>query len=147
VLPRELIDAFGNLKVGETSHLVETSEGYHLLKRLPVPAETQIALAHLNIKYKGATGYLRPYSAVTRLRGEAEAIAKKLSLEALEHPANFAQLVVQHSDSDDALRAGDMGVWSRYEDTQPEALLFEASPLARNDPGVLAKNDPRLLTE
>lgn len=131
-MPREIVDALAQTKVGEVSRIVETTQGYHLLLRQPAVTEGKLAFAHLVIKHPAATGFRRGDRAFAEhTRDEARALAQALAARAQGAPQSFAALVQEHSEAEDALRAGDVGLWPRTELLQSEFLLYEvASRLA-----------------
>jgi len=129
-MPLELVDAFAALGTGEVSRAVETPQGFHIIKRMPVPEDKPLSLSHIVIKHDAASGWKRAdRPVVARDRATARELANKLARELQAEPGAFERYVREHSDADDVVRAGDMGVWSRYEHAE-FALLETASRLA-----------------
>ena len=128
-VPETIMNALGHLRVGEISRVVETEQGFHVLRRDAVPPDANIALSHVVIKHGGVSGWWRQDRPTReRSREEARAIAGDVARRARGASAEaFAALAREWSDADDALRGGDMGVWSRYERTASDYLLFEAA--------------------
>lgn len=112
-VPRALVDALGVLAPGETSRVVESEHGFHVLQRLALPEERRISASHLVI----ATDPAR------RSRLQAQDLAVGLSQQLRTHPERWNSLLEQHSDGGDASRNGDVGSWSTYEAGAPSALL------------------------
>lgn len=127
-MPREIVDALGQINTGELSRIVETEQGYHLLLRQPAVTAGTLALAHIVIKHVDATGFRRgdrPFPDHTR--EEARALARDIAAQAAREPESFAALVRQHSEAEDASRDGDLGLWPRSEPLEAEFLLFEVA--------------------
>jgi hypothetical protein len=125
-LPPEILNALAQLEPGAVSRVVETPQGYHLLRPQTVPSDSQISLSHIVIKTEESVGWRRDDRRPTlRKRAAARAHAQEVAIAAAADPSRFVDLVRAHSDADDVARDGDMGVWSRYEDAGVEFLLFE----------------------
>lgn len=124
-VPEQLVDAFGHMAIGEVSRPVETAQGYHLVRSAKPLPEVELSMAHIVIKYDGAFGWRRldrPIPSRTRL--QARELAGRVALEARRHPERFGRLALQYSDGDDALRDGDMGLCSTYEDFGSDFMLL-----------------------
>lgn len=128
-MPQELISAFGSIDIGQISRPVETAQGYHLLRRLNPPPETQLSISHIVIKHDEATtGWRRMDRPVpSRTRAEALEIAAGLAKKAQQHPEQFGALALEYSDADDALRQGDIGTQSTYERVGSKFLLLSVA--------------------
>jgi hypothetical protein len=80
------------------------------------------------IRADGVSGWRRSDRApVARNREQASAFAEQLAARLKADPSQFAALVAEHSDADDALRGGDIGVWSRRAQFNDEPVLLEAA--------------------
>jgi parvulin-like peptidyl-prolyl isomerase len=124
-IPEQIVDAFGYVPEGQVSRPVETAQGYHLLRRVEPPPEAEVAIAHIVIKHDQAQGWRRLDRPIpSRTRVQAREIATRIALEARQHPEQFESLARQYSDGEDALRGGDMGSWSTYEDASQDFLLL-----------------------
>lgn len=113
-LPSLYADAVKNLKPGETSDLLRSPAGFHIVKllglqggALAVPALRQTRARHILIK-------------VNELVSEAEARRKLVGLkERLDHGGDFAELARLHSNDLSAAKGGDLG-WLYQGDTVPD---------------------------
>lgn len=113
-LPGPLVDALGNVAVGEISRVVETSLGFHLVRRQRVPPEQSVAAEEIVLGYDGALPVRRLDRAVNRSRADARLLADALASELREDPTRFPEFVARYSDSVSADQGGDYGVWSNY---------------------------------
>jgi hypothetical protein len=124
-----LVDAFAALRVGEISHVVETDQGFHIVQRRAVPKDLPVSLSHIVIKHREANGWQREdRPVVEHTREQARLRAEEIARSLREHPEQFDDYAREHSEADDAVRAGDMGTWSRYEPAE-SALIEVASRL------------------
>jgi parvulin-like peptidyl-prolyl isomerase len=121
-VPTEIVDTLGRLAIDQVSAPVETQFGFHVLQRIAVPKETQVAGAHLVIKYRGSEGWRRASAPATRDRSEARALAERLAQELRGHPERFDMAVARYSEAYDAIEDGDLGLWSTY-DVGPTAIV------------------------
>ena len=118
-LPALYADAIKTLKPGETSDILRSPAGFHIVKLVdrqgggakPVVALKQTRARHILIK-------------VNELVSEAEAKRKLVALkERLDNGADFAELARLHSNDLSAAKGGDLG-WLFQGDTVPD---FEAA--------------------
>jgi peptidyl-prolyl cis-trans isomerase NIMA-interacting 1 len=124
-LPPELVDALGHLRPSEISHVVESSAGFHLIRRLAAPPATPLSFAHIVIKHDAAMGWKRVDREVPdRSRAAAQSLAHKIADEAKRDPTRFAELVSQYSEADDVVRGGDLGELTPYDDAEADATFF-----------------------
>jgi hypothetical protein len=108
-MPPEIVDALAQTEVGAVSRIVETEQGYHLLRRHTPSLPSQLAFAHLVVKYTGAPGFRRADRPLTdHTRDQARALAQRAAALAREAPERFTALVQEYSEAEDALRDGDM---------------------------------------
>lgn len=136
-LPLPIANALGHLAPGEISRVVETDLGFHVLKRLPLAPDARVHLAHIAIKHSDAIGWRRGDRAVARRsREEARQLAVGLAERLKASPVEFAAAVQEHSDADDVVLGGDLGVWSRHEHAFQEFRLREAA--LRLEPGAVS---------
>jgi hypothetical protein len=101
------IDALRAIEWDTASEVLETSEGFHIVKKLRPPPDQQVAGQHVVVRYAGTVG-ADPTAKATRGREQALARAKQIA--ASTRP--FAELVRDYSEADDRSRGGDLGVWS-----------------------------------
>jgi hypothetical protein len=115
-VPPVFVDALGHLKEGQVSRPVETDEGYHVLRRLPAPAELHFGLARIVIKFAGASGWRRTdRDVVSHTRQEAREMAQMIRAKLEIAPDSFGRLAREYSESDEAPNQGELGVWSTYD--------------------------------
>ncbi len=131
-LPRPFLDALDVLKAGQVSLPVQTEFGYHIILRRQQPKPELISARRIVIGYKGT---FFPRSGTTRARKDAFALAQRVSAQ-IRDGVSFDSLVAKYSDSDDAARGGDMGVWSVHD---PKALSAQTDVLAGLREGDLAE--------
>jgi hypothetical protein len=116
VLPPAFLDALGTMRPGETSRLVETALGFHVLYLRVTPNETRVAARRIVVAYDSTTPFSRRSEApIERTREQAKVLAAELASEASAKPLRFEELVEEYSDDADALRGGDFGLWSSHE--------------------------------
>jgi hypothetical protein len=113
-LPDEMLDALAQLEIGQVSRPFATSYGYHLVRRLELPATAQVSIEELLLKYEGAEGPARP-GAPRRSREEARRRGLELAALLAADPGRFAEVVASESDAYDRSEAGDAGTWSTRE--------------------------------
>jgi len=127
----ELVDAFAAVRIGEVSRVIETPQGFHIIKRALVPEDKPLSLSHIVVKHDAASGWKREdRPVVVRSRVSARELTNKLATELQHDPSRFDRYVQEYSDADDVVRGGDMGVWSRNEHAE-FAVLETASRLAQ----------------
>jgi peptidyl-prolyl cis-trans isomerase SurA len=112
-LPALFADALGNLKPGETSQVLRSPNGFHILKLLDKRGKEaafvvqQTHARHILIK-------------VNEVVSEQDARNRALQLkERLDNGAKFEELARQHSEDGSASRGGDLN-WLSPGDTVPE---------------------------
>jgi parvulin-like peptidyl-prolyl isomerase len=114
-----VLDAVATLRPGDISRVVSSEYGYHVFtRRGPVP-EATVTGAHIVIAHADAPwiGMAARGKIPQRSRDDAFAIAARLYQRARENSAEFPHLVAEHSEHQDAARAGDFGTWSTREPT------------------------------
>jgi hypothetical protein len=111
----ELLDAYEALSDDQTSEVFETAAGYHIVKRMPVPAESFAWFRRITIAYAPVTIWLRSGRSVTRSRAEARQLADELQQRLRASPEEFSALVAKYSDDVAAEVDGDAGPQSNLE--------------------------------
>ncbi len=92
----EFDQAIGKLKVGEISpEVVETSFGFHVMRRNKAVPPQELSAQHILIAYKGAV-HAKPE--VTRTKEEAKALAEKAATEAKADTAKFTEIAEKYTD-------------------------------------------------
>lgn len=106
---REIVQPLFRMKVGEVSEVLDTSQGFVIVQRLPI---VEYAAAQVYIPHKESQG---AGHAVTRDPGEAQLLAEKARDEARAPGARFEDVVEKHSDDYERLKklGGFMGIFSR----------------------------------
>jgi hypothetical protein len=114
-----VLDAVATLRPTETSKVVETDQGFEILRRLEPPELQLLSGARIVIGYVGADRleFLGGPRA-TRTRDEAFALASTVARELQNNPERFRDYVLRYSEHPDAARGGDFGTWSSREPTE-----------------------------
>jgi hypothetical protein len=111
-----LLDALSAMQAGETSRVIETERGFYVLHLQPTLAEFKVAARRILIGYAGTRPiFPRTSTPIERSREQAFELAKQVASEASRDTSRFGQLVERYTDHNEALRGGDVGVWSSYE--------------------------------
>lgn len=126
-------DALAVLQPGQTSMVIETPYGFHILKRNPPPPEQAVSATHILIGYDSAPFFrglqLIP-EAPHRTRAEAAELARDVYQRARRDPSAFPALVARYSEHRDASLQGDWGQWSTREAQAPARELERVAQLA-----------------
>jgi peptidyl-prolyl cis-trans isomerase SurA len=112
-LPQLFLDALDKLPVGETSDLVRSPNGFHILKllekrgRAAAAGVQQTRVRHILLRARDGLSETEARERLQRLR------------ERVTQGTDFAELARQHSEDASASRGGDLG-WVAAGDTVPE---------------------------
>ena|GEM_PF-6945872 len=98
-LPAPLVDALGNVALGECSYPVETMSGFHVLKRVPIAPARTLGLQEIVISHADAELVRRPEHDVHRTLEEARQLAQQVAASLREDPTRFEQLARTYSDA------------------------------------------------
>jgi parvulin-like peptidyl-prolyl isomerase len=122
VLPFD-VAVFG-LQIDQTSGVVETDFGFHIIKRLPV---RRLLAAHILIAWKGAS---EASSAVTRTKDQARLLAEDVRCQAAAPGADLCLLARRFSDDpNNRTQCGELGVVEPgYLPRNLEEVLFRLRP-------------------
>jgi PPIC-type PPIASE domain len=137
-LPKAVVDALGNLKVGEVSRVVQTDLGYHVIRRLTVAPEQTVAGAEIQIHHRDSVALTAPGRERGRTRAEARALALEVWRQLRAEPDRFAQFVAQHSDAWSRVNDGALGDWSTYTAPEESPDVIGLSVLAGLEPGQIS---------
>ncbi|MHB8079124.1 MAG: peptidylprolyl isomerase [Candidatus Krumholzibacteriia bacterium] len=112
------------LRPGEVGDVLETDNGWHVIKRLPV---RRVHAHHILIAWRGAE---LATSAVTRTQAQAQALAAEVRLQAVAPRADLCRLARRFSDdAGNATECGDLGVLSPGSLPPPlDEALFRLRP-------------------
>ena len=129
----QIADGLAALRPGETSQVIETPYGFHILKRQPPPPEQIVSGSHIVIGYDEAPFFRGTFlraDAPHRSHAEAAALARDVYERARRDPSAFPELVALYSEHQDANVGGDWGQWSTREPLAPSRQLERLGQLA-----------------
>lgn len=113
-----ILDALSALRPGEISRVVETSHGFQIIQRHPLPPPASVTGRHIVIGHDDTRWLaLVGATAPSRSHGDALALARAIWQQAVASPDRFQELVERHSEHPDKANGGDMGTWSVREPT------------------------------
>jgi hypothetical protein len=133
-LPDEMLDALAQLQIGEISRPIATTHGFHIVRRLPMPAEQTMSVQQILVKYDGIDGPARA-DAPRRSREQARQRATEIERALAADPGRFGSFVASDSDALERDHDGDMGNWSTLE---PCPFALERDVLAGMPVGQIA---------
>lgn|GEM_PF-784940 len=92
----EFDEALSKLKEGQvTAEPVESSFGYHIIRRNTLGVQEMVAAEHIYISH---TESIRPNPQVTRSKDEAKVLAEQVYQEAIKDPIKFLEVAAKYSD-------------------------------------------------
>ena len=109
-LPASVADTLMSLGVGQIYGPYKDGGSYKLSKMIARKSNGSVKASHILMQYAGAT---RANPDVTRTKGEAEAKAKELLIEAKKSGVVFSELARDNSDGPSAPQGGDLGYFQR----------------------------------
>lgn len=134
-LPVEFVDALGNLTIGQTSRVIQTSLGFHVVKRLRVEPEEVVAGLEIQVHHQDSLAFTARDRSRGRTRAQAAEIAINVERIARNQPDRFEQLVAAHSDAWSRYDGGRLGDSSSYEAAEDIPDLLAVDVLAQLKPG------------
>jgi hypothetical protein len=134
-LPAHVLDALAALSSGQVSRAIEDRSGFLVVYRREAPPLAQVAGRRIVVAHRGAPWLEARAGAATRTRAQAQARAQQVAALARSGRA-FEELVAAHSDHADALRQGDIGLYSTRD---PGGMPRQVETLSQLEPGEVAE--------
>ncbi len=118
-LPPRLVDALGNVPVGQVSSVVETTLGFHIVTQYPLPAEELLSGKEVRIQYVGTAALPAPGRVASRSREEAFELAHSAQQALSAGKVTFDEAVERWSDGPERAQHGALGTRSSYDGFDP----------------------------
>lgn len=119
---KRVINALAHLEEGEISKVFETSNGFNIVQRLPLPPNQEITGQQIYIAYGGAT---IPSQTIRLPREEAKKRVETIHKELRTKPELFEDYVQRYSDEPNKALLGDVGQWKTYHSKPYLAVLLD----------------------
>jgi hypothetical protein len=116
-----MVDALAAIKPNEISRVFESPLGFHIVKRLEVPANEAVKGREILVTYADASaGWMRDGRQTQRSRAEAKALADKALKLAKAPGSDFRALAQEYSDAYNASADASFGPWKIHDRRAPQ---------------------------